>query len=290
MDTNKIEAVMAWPIPLGVKDVRSLLRFSGYYRQFIKVYSKITLPLNQHTKKTVPFIWDSGQNEAFITLKEAFTRAPILHDFDYEKHLTVKTDASDYVSATVLSQPDELGILHPVGFFSKKHSTAECNYEIYDKELLAIVSAFQEWRPELEGVKTTIKVLTDHRNLEYFMTSKLLNRRQPRWCEFLSRFNFKITFQPGYANSKADELTRRPGDRPQNGDDRKEIMQQIVLKPHNVNLLASLMPLDPHSYLCQFFRQGYKVDSFPDKVLQMLENKVRHSRGISLVPCKCEGQ
>ena len=281
---------MAWPIPHGVKDVRSFLGFSGYYRRFIKDYSKITMPLNQLTKKTVPFSWDSSQNEAFTTLKEAFTRAPILHHFDYEKDITVETDASDYVSAAVLCQPDELGILHPVGFFSKKHSAAECNYEIYDKELLAIVRAFEEWRPELEGAKTTIKVLTDHRNLEYFMTSKLLNRRQARWSEFLSCFNFKITFQPGYANGKADALTRRPGDRPQEGDDREQIMQQIVLKPHNVNLLASFMPLDPDSYLCQLFQQGYKVDTFPDKVLKMLENRVRHSREISLASCKREGQ
>jgi hypothetical protein len=90
----------------------------------------------------------------------------------------VETDASDYVFAGVLSQYDDEGILYPVTFFSKKHSPAECNYEIYDKELMAIVCAFEEWRPELQSVINPIHVLSDHKNLEYFTTMKLLNRRQ----------------------------------------------------------------------------------------------------------------
>ena len=189
----------------------------------------------------------------------------------------------------MLSQPDDAGILHPVGFFLKKHSPAECNYEIYDKELLAIVRAFEEWRPELEGAKSTIKVLTDHRNLEYFMTSKLLNRRQARWSEFLSRFNFKIIFQPGHANGKADALTRRSGDRPEEGDERKKMMEQTVLKSYNLGLLANFMPLDGASFLSKLFIKGYEADPFPNKVLKMLADNIQHSREISLASCKCDG-
>ena len=84
-----------------------------------------------------------------------------------------------------------------MAFFSTKHSPAECNYEIYDKELMAIVRAFEHWRAELQSVENPIQVLSDHKNLEYFMTSKLLNCRQARWAEFLSRFNFRITYRPG---------------------------------------------------------------------------------------------
>jgi hypothetical protein len=98
----------------------------------------------------------------------------------------VETDASDFVAGGVLSQTDEENVLYPVAYFSKKHSPAECNYEIYDKELLAIVRAFEEWCPHLASAPESIKVLTDHKNLEYFMTTKLLNRRQARWSEFLS--------------------------------------------------------------------------------------------------------
>ena len=130
----------------------------------------------------------------------------------------METDASDYVSAGVLSQLDDEGILHPVAFFSKKHSPTKCNYEIYDKELMAIVRCFEEWRPHLESADHPIKVLSDHNNLEYFMTTKLLNRRQARWSEFLSRFNFRIVYRPGKVGGKPDALTRRSGDLPKEGD------------------------------------------------------------------------
>jgi hypothetical protein len=91
--------------------------------------------------------------------------ALILHHFDHDWEVIVETDTSDYVSASILSQYDDEGVLHPVAFFSKKHSPAKCN----------IIRAFEEWRPELEGTLHPIKVLSDHKNLEYFMTMKLLN-------------------------------------------------------------------------------------------------------------------
>ena len=90
----------------------------------------------------------------------------------------METDASDNVSAGVLSQYGEGGLLHPIAFFSKKHSPAECNYEISDKELMAIIRCFEEWRAELRSTVNPIQVLSDHKNLEYFMTNKLLSRRQ----------------------------------------------------------------------------------------------------------------
>jgi len=132
----------------------------------------------------------------------------------------VETDASDYVYAGVLSQyDDDDGILHPVAFFSKKHSPAECTKR-HDKELMAIVRAFEEWRPHLEGTEHPIQVLSDHRNLEYFISTKLLNRRQSRWSEFLSRFQFTIVYRPGKACGQPDALTRRSGDPPKKGDER----------------------------------------------------------------------
>jgi hypothetical protein len=172
------------------------------------------------TKKGVQFLWNKSCQSAFKRLKQAFVDAPILRPFDWEKDVILETDASDYVSAGVLSQYDDQGVLHPVAFFSKKHSATECNYEIYDKELLAIIRCFEEWRPELEGTPSPVKVITDHRNLEYFTTTKLLNRRQARWSEFLSRFNFKILYRPGKQGGKPDALTRRSEDLPKEGDER----------------------------------------------------------------------
>jgi len=101
-----------------------------------------------------------------------------------------------------------------VAFYAKKHSPAECNYENYDKELLAIVRAFEEWRPHLDGSRYPIQVLINHKNLEYFMSTKLLNRRQARWSEFLFRFDFRITYRPGKEGGKPDALTWRSGDLP----------------------------------------------------------------------------
>jgi hypothetical protein len=163
--------------------------------------------------------------------------------FDPDKEILVETDASDFVSAGVLSQRDDSGVLRPVAYFSKKHATAECNYEIYDKELLAIIRCFEEWRPELEGSPFPIAVLTDHKNLEYFMSTKKLTRRQVRWAEFLSRFHFKITYRPGKLGGKPDALTRRSGDLPQEGDERLSHQEQTVLKPHNLNINPLLLAL-----------------------------------------------
>jgi hypothetical protein len=95
------------------------------------------------------------------------------------------------VLAGILSQyDDDEGILHPVAFYSMKHRPTECNYKIYDKELLAFVRAFKEWCPHLEESSHPIQVLSNHKNLEYFMSTKLLNHRQACWSEFLSRFDF----------------------------------------------------------------------------------------------------
>jgi transposase InsO family protein len=168
-------------------------------------------------------------------LKQAFTTAPILAHFDPDLECVVETDSSGYVTAGILSQKGKDGILHPVAFFSRKHSPAECNYEIYDMELLAIIRAFEEWRPELEGSGMPIQVITDHKNLEYFMTTKSLTRRQARWAEYLSRFNFQIQYRPGKLGGKPDALTRRSGDLPQGrNDDRIKYQDQVMLKSHNL--------------------------------------------------------
>ena len=159
--------------------------FGNYYRRFIKNFSSIVKPLTLLTKKNQKFEWGEAQQHAFETLKSAFTSAPILRHFDPAREITLETDASNLVSAGILSQPDDEGILHPVAFYSKKHSPAECGYPIYDKELLAIVLAFKHWRPLLEGATHPIQVITDHRNLVDFTTNRLLNYCQSEWSEFL---------------------------------------------------------------------------------------------------------
>ncbi len=128
---------------------------------------------------------------------------------------------------------DKSGIIQPVAYFSKKHSPTECNYEIYDKELMAIIRCFEALRPELEGSAFPIHVLSDHKNLEYFMTIKTLSCRQAKWSKYLSRFNFKIVYQPGKMNTKADALTRQFGDFPTDEDERVLQQSHVFLKLDN---------------------------------------------------------
>jgi len=177
MDSFKVETVKAWPPPENLQDVRAFLGFAIFYRRFVKGYSKVVEPLTRLTRKGQPFKWETNQQELFDGLKTSFTTAPILRWFAHDRDIVVETDASDIVSAAVLSQYDDEGTLHPVAFFSKKHSPTECNYEIFDKELMAIVRAVKEWRTELQSVENPISVLMDHKNLEYFITTKLLNRQ-----------------------------------------------------------------------------------------------------------------
>jgi hypothetical protein len=243
MDPEKVKTILEWKTPRSATDVLRFNGFCNFYRRFIRNYSKIMTPLINLTKKNAPFNWTRSCEVAFQLLKNTVASAPTLRPFDWTKQVVVETDASDFVSAGVLSQYDEENVLRPVAFFSKKHSSVECNYEIYDKELLAIIRCFEEWRPELEGSENPILVLSDHRNLEYFMSTKMLNRRQARWSEFLSRFNFKITYRPGKQGEKPDALTRRTEDLPKEGDERLGHQSRIMLKRENFE--TQELPLSP---------------------------------------------
>ena len=207
MNSAKVDTIINWPTLMNVKDVQSFLGFVNFYRRFIYDYSKIAALLTHLICKDVAFEWFSECEDAFNTLKRAFTSDVILCHYNSDLKLVMKTDASDYVSEGILLQYNENGVLHPVAYFFKKHSPAECNYEIYDKELMAIICTFKEWRSELEGSLTPVKVITDHKNLKYFMSTKQLSCRQARWSEFLSCFNYRITYRPGKARGKPDALT-----------------------------------------------------------------------------------
>jgi hypothetical protein len=166
-------------------------------------------------------VWDQACQEAFEKLKESLTSAPVLYHYQSELPTKMETDASDGVVAGVLSQEVE-GKWHPIAFYSKTMSAPEQNYEIHDKEMLAVVRALEEWRAELEGLQREdrFSIYTDHRALEYFMTTKKLNARQARWGEFLSRFYFIIRYRPGKENTLADALTRREGEKVDMGGQR----------------------------------------------------------------------
>src|SRR5258707_11773020 len=120
----------------------------------------------------------------------------------------MEADSSGYATSVVLSQMRDDDKWHPVAFISKGLSPAERNYDIYDKEMLAIIRALEQWRHYLEGSTHPVQVLTDHKNLEYFMTAQKLNRRQARWSLFLSCFDLNISHHPGKSSAKPDLLSR----------------------------------------------------------------------------------
>lgn len=175
----KVEAVQDRNSPRNVKDVQPFLGIVNFYRPFILAFSRIVNSLTQLTKKGLPCQWTTEVKQAFTQLKNGFTTAPVLAYFDPDVPITIETDAADYVSAGLLSQQDKNNVRRPVTFFLKKHWPPECNYEIYDKELLVIIRAFEEWRPELKVALHPIEVLSDHKNLEYFMRTKQLNANKP---------------------------------------------------------------------------------------------------------------
>ena len=236
MDPSKIQTILDWEVPRTLKYVQAFIGFCNFYRRFIRGFSKVAKPLHDLAKKNVQFKWTPECQHAFETLKERVTETPVLLHYNPEKQSYVECDTSDWTTGGVLSQKDDEGVLHPVAFFSKTLNPAECNYEIYDKELLAIIRCFEAWKPELEGTENPVQVLTDHKALEYFMTTKKLTRRQARWAEMLSEFNFEIVYRPGKQNDKADALTRRPNDKPEDDkDDRLQRQHQIILTPNRVD-------------------------------------------------------
>jgi hypothetical protein len=220
MEKSKVESITNWPVPRRVKDVQSFLGFCNFYRRFIDHYSDIVIPLTRLTRKDVQWKWTDACQQSFDLLKQAFTCAPVLMHWDPDLPIIVETDASDYAIASILSQRTPSGEIHPVAFHSRSLQSSELNYDTHDKELLAIHDCFKLWRQYLEGSGDPVDVVTDHKNLEYFSTTKILTRRQVRWSEYLCQFNMVIRFRPGKLGAKLDALTRRWDVYPKEGDTR----------------------------------------------------------------------
>lgn len=210
MDPSKVAGVKEWPKPTKVKHVQAFLGLTNFYRRFIKDFAKVARPLTILTCKDVQWKWEEQQEKAFQGLKDAFTTAPILQIPNDTARYRLETDSSDFATGAVLEQLGEDKLWHTVAFFSKSLNEHERNYEIYDKELLAIIRALEEYRHYLEGHPEPIEIWSDHLNLTYFRQAQKLTRRQARWSLFLTRFNFTLRHRPGKSMIRADPLSRRP--------------------------------------------------------------------------------
>ncbi len=209
MDPDKVKAVVDWPTPDSCKALQRFLGFANFYRRFIRNFSQLAAPLTALTSTRVTFRWSSAAEAAFSNLKSRFVSAPILVAPDPTRQFVVEVDASEVGVGAVLSQraaSDDR--VHPCAFFSHRLSPAERNYDIGNRELLAVKLALEEWHHWLEGSGVPFIVWTDHKNLEYIRTAKCLNSRQARWALFFGCFEFTLSYRPGSKNTKPDALSR----------------------------------------------------------------------------------
>ena len=249
-DPAKIEAVRSWAVPTNVRELKSFLGFTGYYRRFIRGYSSIARPLNTltagcdlhkkqkgRTKKksdrikrnpTEPFgsAWTPECQHAFDTLIEKLTTSPVLGFVDYNKPFVLHTDASGTGLGAALYQEGEDGKLHVIAYASRGLSKSELNYPAYKWEFLALKWAITEkFRDYLYGTQFT--VITDSNPLTYLMTTAKLNATGHRWLAALANFDFTIKYRPGRSNIDADRLSRRPHPPPSSDDESEELRGKI---------------------------------------------------------------
>ncbi|CAL8153028.1 unnamed protein product [Prunus armeniaca] len=201
VDSSKVEAVLNWSQPKNILEIRSFLGLAGYYRRFIKDFSRIAAPMTKLTQKGVKFIWTQECEKSFQELKTRLTTAPILIIPEWDLGYVVYTDASKQGLGCVLMQSDRV-----VAYASRQLKNHERNYPTHDLELAAIVHALKTWRHYLYGER--FELYSDHKSLKYLFTQKELNLRQRRWMEYLEDYDFGLHYHLGKANIVADALSR----------------------------------------------------------------------------------
>ncbi|KAJ9512039.1 hypothetical protein QJQ45_004614 [Haematococcus lacustris] len=207
-DPAKIRAMVEWPVPRNLNDLRSFLGSANYYRRLIHHHAHLILPLTNLLKAETPWSWGPEQQEAFERVKVALASNPVVRPPDFSRPFTVKTDASLYAIGAVLSQRDDNGAEYVVAYESRKLQPAEINYPTHDRELLAVVHALTLWRHYLLGRPFTIE--TDNCPITHIMTQPHLSARQLRWTQLLAPYSFSLVHKAGKTHIVPDALSRRP--------------------------------------------------------------------------------
>src|SRR5258708_6439092 len=266
MDPVKVQGVTDWPQPVKVKDVQSFIGFMNFYQRFICNFSKIAHPLHTLTWKSKDWSWGAAEQQAFDVLKSAITSAPMLAFPSKSSPFHLECNASNFTTGAVLSQQQEDGLFHLIGFMSKSFSNTKRNYQIHDKEMLAIMCALEEWRHFLEGSNQKFEIHTDHKNLSYFREAHKLNRCQAQWSLYLSRFDFVLTRKPGRQMGRPDALSRQ-ADHPRGADDNVD----FTLLTLEVFELRAMEAVTLEGEEAIFMEQIQQSDQYDDLVVKALK-------------------
>ncbi|CAM8908137.1 unnamed protein product [Rhodiola kirilowii] len=205
VDKAKIGLIMTLPYPSTVRDIKSFLGHAGFYRRFIKDFSKKALHLSTLLQKEVPFEFTKTCKEAFDELRKALTSTPIIQTPDWEQPFEIMCDASDFAVGAVLGQRfDKKAVV--IYYASRTLDSAQRNYSTTEKELLAVVFALEKFRSYLLGAK--VIVFSDHAAIRYLMKKKEAKPRLIRWILLLQEFDVEIRDKKGIENTVADHLSR----------------------------------------------------------------------------------
>jgi hypothetical protein len=202
VDPSKVQEVMDWKPPTLVHQIRSILGLAGYYRRFVPDFSRIAKSMTELLKKGVKFSWNQKCNDAFHTLRDHLTTAPVLAQPDVSKPFDIYCDASGTGLGCVLMQDNRV-----IAYASRALRVHEQNYPTHDLKLAAVIHALKIWRHHLMG--TNCHIYTDHKSLKYIFTQSDLNMRQRRWLELIKDYDLEVHYHPGTANVIADALNRK---------------------------------------------------------------------------------
>jgi hypothetical protein len=295
-DTRKVEQIVHWPTPKSATNVRAFLGLVRYISGFLHNLADHTAVLEKLTTKACDKKfpeWSDEAQAAFDAIKSIVVSRDCLTTIDHDDRginkIFVTTDASDKRTGGILSYGPTWETARPVAFDSMTLKSAQLNYPVHEKEMLAIIRALQKWRVDLLG--SEFYVYTDHKTLENFDKQKDLSRRQARWMEFLSQYDCKIIYVKGEDNSAADALSRtdftemcdaeaaahEPWDECADDKDRPTVASVLVpkrdsplravqclahtrIKERNQTSIASVLTISSDAKLLQRIHEGYEKD------------------------------
>nr|GFB94182.1 reverse transcriptase domain-containing protein [Tanacetum cinerariifolium] len=271
VDKAKIEVISKLPHPTTVKGIRSFLGHAGFYRRFIKDFSKISRPMTHLLEKNSPFIFSNECIQAFRNLKEKLTEAPILIAPNWEQPFELMCDASNYAVGAVLGQRIKKHF-RPIHYASKTMNQAKTNYTTTEKEMIAVVYAFEKFRSYL--IMNRSIVYTDHSALKYLFAKKDAKARLLRWILLLQEFDFKVINTKGVENYAADHLSRLENPY-ENIFDPKEINKTFPLE--SLNKVAHKDPSTPwFADLANYHAGNFIIKGMTSQQKQKFFKDARH--------------